>query len=707
MERMPPSKQSGSPPPRLNEEQKRVAEHFTGRALVIAGPGSGKTSTITARVGQLLLRQVGPASILCVTFTNKAATEMRERIARRYTVGKKIKICTFHALAGELLRRHGKGIGYSPRMTILDSTEQEELLAQCARQLFASHAEVDFSKPRLRKILYAINASRENLESMEVLEKKVYEEEMAEEELTLMKEYLRRMQASDCTDFSGLLSETVRLLKTPQPEVPEEERLLTKLHRQWRFIQVDEYQDTNVAQNEIVELLAGPADNVMAVGDQDQSIYEWRGANPEGIAKFINRGRGKHGTATYHLSTNYRSTPEIIALADRLIKHSPNRVPIEFVAAAPSIGKPPKLEAFPSPEEEATAVAEKVKACITLLRVPPQEIAVFYRLNDMSRPIETALARLEIPYKVVAGLSFYDRAEIRDCLSMLRLLSNPRDGAAFSRVVNKPKRGIGEKTIGLIENYAAMKEIDLVAACASAHEIFTDDRTVDAVRQMHFIYGLEKEGKSVADLLAEAVQRTNYHQHLESHEKESAEKIEERKRNVDELVRSIALWCEDHETKGREGKKDGGVGAAAIADYLGYIALLTSEDDSRTDDAVRLMSLHASKGLEFDVVFMVGAENGLLPHKKALTERPEAGFNEERRLCYVGFTRARKQLFVSFCRQRAGAFVRGGGKAGGGGGGGGKGGVKMEQARPSPFLLEAGLMTEMEYLKPAAAALVS
>ena len=680
-ERMPPPTTHRPAAQRLNPEQQTVADHFTGRALVIAGPGSGKTSTITSRVGQLLLKQVLPTAILCLTFTNKAANEMRERIARRYTVGKKIKICTFHALAGELLRRHGSLLGYTPRMTIMDSTDQEDLLAQIARQKFASHADIDFTKPHLKKLLLMINDMRERLEPLEKLDQLVHDEELNEEDAVVMKEYVRRLQASNATDFSGLLSETVRLLRLDQSDLPEDQRLLQKLHKQWRFIQVDEYQDTNVAQNEIVELLAGPNDNVMAVGDQDQSIYEWRGANPEGIQKFVNRGRGKHGTATYHLATNYRSTPEIIALADKLIKHSPNRIAIDFIAATPSIGKPPRLDAYPAPEQEADAIAEKVKACINLLNVLPKEIAIFFRLNDMSRPIETALARREIPFKVLGGLSFYDRAEIRDCLSMLRVLANPKDSAAFSRIVNKPKRGIGEKTIGLIENYAHMKEIDLVAACSHAHEIFPDDDMIDAVRKLHFIYGFDQKNKTVADLLSEAVSRSNYKSHLDANDKETPEKIEERKRNIDELTNSIALWCADNADN-------------AIADYIAYTTLLTSMDDKQSDDAVRLMSLHASKGLEFDVVFMAGVENGLLPHKKAVLERPDAGLAEERRLCYVGFTRARKQLFVSYCQQRQGAFIRGKG-------------VKFEQVRPSQFLLEAGLMTEIEYIRKTPASIVS
>ena len=469
--------------------------------------------------------------------------------------------------------------------------------------------------------------------------------------------------------------------------MPEEERLLTKLHKQWRFIQVDEYQDTNVAQNEIVELLAGPNDNVMAVGDQDQSIYEWRGANPEGIQKFINRGRGKNGTATYHLAMNYRSTPEIIALADKLIKHSPNRVPIDFVAATPSIGKPPRLDSYPTPEEEANAVAEKVKACINLLSVPPREIAVFFRLNDMSRPDRSRPARREIPFQSASAASpstvLPKSATPSACCGVL---SNPARTplSAFARIVNKPKRGIGEKTIGLIENYAHMKSIDLIDACRHAHEISSDEGLVDAIRQLHFVYGLDQKSMSVAELLAEVLRRTNYLHHLDANDKEAPEKIDERKRNVEEFVNSVALWSQDN--------PDGTIG-----DFVGYITLLTSLDDNRSDDAVRLMSLHASKGLEFDVVFMIGVENGLLPHKKATQERPDgAGLNEERRLCYVGFTRARKQLFVSYCQQRQGSFLKG--KAGG---------VRFEMVRPSQFLLEAGLMNEIEYQRKAPVSIVS
>lgn len=667
----------------LNPQQQVVADHFETRALVIAGPGSGKTSTITARIGRLLSHGVAPESILCITFTNKAAQEMRERIARQYgNKGKQIYVSTFHSLCVDLIRHFGSLIGYTPRFTILDEDDQEGLISQVARQLYAKQADVEYTKPKLRWLLGIINNWRENLGTFDDLEKLAHEEEIEEADLKIIREYLRRMSVANAIDFSGLLAETVRLLKFNDPTKKPEEQLLAQLHRLFRFIQVDEYQDTNTAQNEIVELLAGPHDNVMAVGDQDQSIYEWRGANPEGIVRFINRGRGKRGCKVYQLSTNYRSTPEIIACADKLIRHCPNRMEIEFKAHNASLGFPPRLDNYNSPEDEGNMVAEKIKALMSLRGVPAREIAVFYRLNDMSRPIETALARRQVPYKVVGGMSFYDRVEVKDCLSMMRLLVNPKDSAAFSRVINKPKRGIGEKAVGLVENFAVMKNLDLITACSYAEDIFEGSSIGDMIRSLYTIYRLDTHGMAPADALAEIIQRSEYYRHLEEISKEDKQRSDDRKRNVQELINSVALWSQEN---------PGG----SIEKYLQYVALLTSFDNgNRNPDAVSLMSLHASKGLEFDCVFMVGVEQGMLPHKKAMDERPDAGLNEERRLCYVGMTRARKQLFMNFCWHRQGGYQRGKG-------------VQYENRRPSQFLLEAGLISDAEFIKGPKASMVS
>jgi superfamily I DNA/RNA helicase len=255
------------------------------------------------------------------------------------------------------------------------------------------------------------------------------------------------------------------------------------------------------------------------------------------------------------------------------------------------------------------------------------------------------------------------------------------DSSAFARIANKPKRGIGEKSIGLIENYAAAREIDVILACAHGEEYFRDSELASAVRGLHVAYGMDTTGKSVADILAECVQRSDYNRYLLESERDDKVKMDERIRNVQELINSIALFCQDQPD-------------ATVAGYLQYITLLTNKDDKDNQDAVRLMSLHASKGLEFDVVFMVGVENGMLPHKKAVDERPEAGLTEERRLCYVGMTRARQQLFVSCCLQRQSGFQRG--KA-----------VKFETRRPSQFLVEAGLMTMDDYNRNPRPSLVS
>ncbi len=667
----------------LNPQQQVVADHHETRALVIAGPGSGKTSTITARIGKLIARSVSPESILCITFTNKAAQEMRERICRSYgDKGKMVYVSTFHSLCVDLIRHFGSVIGYTARFTILDEDDQENLISQVARQLYAKQADVEYTKPKLRWLLGVINDWRENMGTQEDLEKLAHDEEIEECDLKVIREYLRRMQAANAIDFSGLLAETVRLLKFNDPNKIPEQQILSQLHGHFRYIQVDEYQDTNSAQNEIVELLAGPHDNVMAVGDQDQSIYEWRGANPEGITTFIKRGRAKRGCKVYQLSTNYRSTPEIIASADKLIRHCPNRMEIEFKAHNPSIERPPRLDHHNSPEDEGNNVAEKIRALMSLRGIPAREIAVFYRLNDMSRPIETALARRQIPYKVVGGMSFYDRVEVKDCLAMLRLLINPKDSAAFSRVINKPKRGIGEKAVGLVENYAAMKNIDLITACSYAEEFFEGSSVGDQIRSLYSIYRLDTHGKNPADALSEIVARSEYYRHLEEISKEDKTRAEDRKRNVQELLNSVALWSQEN---------PGG----SVEKYLQYVALLTSFDNgNRNPDAVSLMSLHASKGLEFDCVFMVGVEQGMLPNKKATDERQDMGLHEERRLCYVGMTRARKQLFMNFCWHRQGGYQRGKG-------------VQYENRRPSQFLLEAGLISEEEFIKGAKASIVS
>ncbi|HEX2973097.1 MAG TPA: ATP-dependent helicase, partial [Tepidisphaeraceae bacterium] len=411
----------------LNPNQEEVANHVHGRILAIAGPGSGKTKTLTERTGRLIRSGVDPASILCLTFTNKARDEMRSRIiAVHGSLAERVFISNFHGLCGILLRRMGAPLGYNERMTICDSDDQADMLLQIARM-----KGLGLTKPQGRLLSYMVNDWRENLGSPAQLEG-LAPRRIRLSEVGVLRKYLQQLQQRNQCDFSGLLSETVRLLEQA-PEVRQ------RLQKRFRFIQVDEYQDTNRAQNRIVELLAGEEDNVLAVGDGDQSIYEWRGASPDAIQQFIRNGEAKTGQCkVVKLGVNYRSTPQIVEVADRLIRHCSHRIPVDFTTVNRP-GDPAKCGRFSKPEEEAEAIAGGIQ---NLIRsgTPLREIAIFYRTNDMSRLLEQSLAKRQIPCQVIGSGSYYDRMEVRDVLSMLRFLCSPFDACSDIMCTALPSR---------------------------------------------------------------------------------------------------------------------------------------------------------------------------------------------------------------------------------------------------------------------------
>ena len=647
----------------LNPQQEVVAEHVDGRILVLAGPGSGKTRVLTARTGRLIRKGVSPASILCLTFTNKARDEMRERIAGVHGgMARKVFISNFHGLCGIVLRRMGGPLGYTDRLTVCDEGDQVDLLMQIARK-----RGIEPTRPQARRLGLLANDWRENLGTDADLDAAA-DGRVTDAELSVVRAYFGVLRSRNQCDFSGLLSETVRLLRE-HPDVRG------RLQARFRFIQVDEYQDTNRAQNEIVELLADEQDNLLAVGDADQSIYAWRGASPDAIPRFIQKGQAKTGQCrVVKLGTNYRSTPEIIRTADALIKHSADRIPVEF-STVNAPGEPVKCVRLGTPEEEADVVALNIQNVVRD-GTPFREVAVFYRTNDMSRPVEQALAKRQIPYRVVGSGSYYDRMEVKDVLSMLRFLCNPRDGIAFARIANKPARGMGDALICKLEAFAERNDIDLLTAMSRCHEVRDEhdrplgDAALAACAEGLRVFGIDQGGKSVAEVAVELLERTKYDQWLKDRYEEKGE-YEARGRNVNELVNSIADFCGAHPRCG-------------ISDYLQSISLYTDGGDARDDNAVRLMSLHASKGLEFDVAYVIGVEHGILPHEKAVKDRGETGLEEERRLCYVGFTRARKLLRVTWCQKRQDVFAR-------------NRTAKYLASRPSRFLAEAGLITAEEF----------
>jgi DNA helicase-2/ATP-dependent DNA helicase PcrA len=652
----------------LNPQQELVANHVHGRILTLAGPGSGKTKTLTERTGRLIRKGFDPASILCLTFTNKARDEMRTRIAAVHGASaEKVFISNFHGLCGILLRRFGSALGYSQRMTICDSDDQIDLILQIARKRGQQP-----TKPEARTLAWLCNAWRENLETDAQLDEAAASRKIARNEINVVREYVKLLRARNQTDFSGLLSETVRLLR-------EHDDIRDRMRKRFRFIQVDEYQDTNRAQNEIVELLAGDEDNVLAVGDGDQSIYEWRGASPDAIPQFIKAGERKTGKCeVIKLGLNYRSTPQIIKTADTLIRHCKQRIAVDFDTPNKP-GEPVKCAKLDTPEAEGEAIAISIDNTIKS-GVPAREIAVFFRTNDMSRLIEQSLAKRQIPYQVIGSGSYYDRMEVRDVLSMLRFVCNPRDGISFHRVANKPARGMGDALIGRLESFAERHNLDLLTTLAERnlefirdeHDKPLSDAALRACRECRSVFDLDFAQLNVANVAAALFERSRYDEWLKSRYDEKGE-YEDRSRNVRELLNSIVEFARRNR-------------GASIEDYLQSISLYTQGDDEKTENAVRLMSLHASKGLEFDVVYMIGLEHKILPHDKALQDRGERGLDEERRLCYVGFTRARKILRVTWCAKRQDSYAAG--KT-----------ARFRPTIPSQFLVEADLLTRDDYQK--------
>lgn len=633
----------------LNDDQKKAVEHEFGPCFVSAAPGSGKTRVIVERTVRLIEKGHNPRSILCITFTNKAASEMKERICGKLgEIGQHIYISTFHALCATILRKYGKYLGYDLNTTIIDDDDQENLLKQCARQ-----ANYELTTPEIKTLLYQINNLRESL----IAEDEFINNFAVDYHARIALDYLAKMRKSKQVDFSGLLSETIRLLKA-------DTETLSKLQHRFDFIQIDETQDTNYAQFKIVELL-GSHNNILIVGDLNQSIYSWRGARYANIEEFVANKKAK----VIPLMENYRSTPEIVKTASNLIVHNKNRIADEFRTSNPS-GEPVECFCLPTAEHEGSWIAQKIANILRSGKFAPQDIAILYRINSMSRVLEQGLMLHGIPYQIIGGFSFYDRTEIKDCVSMLRFLINPFDGMALGRFINKPISKIGETTLGQIELYAQKNNISLLQAmrCVETSSLNVNNKMYLFARCKKLVQAFDFDYKNlnIGEVLTKIIQDTEYDKYLQS--KYEEKDLTDRRENIQEFINASALYS------ARKGND--------IANYLTSIALQTSADKDVVDNTVSLMSMHASKGLEFPVVFMPGVEEGQLPHKRALNERD--GLEEERRLCYVGMTRAKNKLIISFAASRMQKF---------------RGFVDFQKTQPSRFIKESGLSNHLQIVK--------
>ena len=585
----------------LNSAQKEAVETLSGPVLILAGAGSGKPKTLTHRIANLIANGVVPYEILALTFTNKAAREMRERLARLLDMDNNFSFMpwmgTFHSICVKILRIEAENVGLSKSFVIYDTDDRLALIKRAMKELHVSDKSI---KPRACEAAIS-KAKNEGEDPDEMLAKAFYpnQKQIAE----VYERYEDMRMKADAVDFDDLLLYVAKLLR-------QRTDIRAKWRRKFQHILIDEYQDTNHIQYEIVKLLVNDERNICCVGDDWQSIYSWRGAD---FTNILNFERDFPGAKVIKLEQNYRSTQNILDAAQKVITKNTQRSDKELFT---EIGKgaPVEIHGARDEQDEARYVAGMIKKSGR----PLNDFAVLYRTNAQSQAFEKAFMEYRIPYKLVGGVRFYDRKEIRDIVAYLHLIVNPRDIISFTRVVNVPARGIGEKSVQKI----LAGDIDgLTGKAAKAYLQFAD--TLEALRKKN------ANDANPADIIEELLRRIDYRGYLNDGDKLKAE---ERNENLTVLIGEAGAY-------------------ATLDEFLADAALMSSADEDSGKDAVTLMTLHAAKGLEFPVVFLVGMEEGLLPHVRSMDESAE-DVEEERRLAYVGMTRAMRELFLTYAQSR-------------------------------------------------------
>lgn len=613
----------------LNEQQRQAVTTTEGPVLVIAGAGSGKTRVLTARVAYLIANGIPPERIVAMTFTNKAAEELRHRLAQwcDQWSARRIWAGTFHSVFARLLRRNAEQLGYTPNYTIYDDDDSLSLIRRILKEQNISPNELSPQAVRT-----AISRAKNDM---------VVPEEFARLATTPRQRhiasvyhlYQRALRKADAMDFDDLLLNMIDLLASS-------DEVLQVYQSLFHYIHVDEYQDTNRAQYEVLKLLAGGHRNLFAVGDDAQSIYSWRGARIENIFEF-QRDFPEH--VLIRLEQNYRSTQVILDAANAVIAKNPQQIPKRLWTAR-SGGQPIRVVAYWDEADEAAGIVRIIEELRASDEISAwSNVAVLYRINAQSQLLEDAFRRAEIPYRIIGGISFYKRKEIKDALAYLRLLLNPNDDEAFLRIVNEPPRGIGDATVEHLRRWAAEHHCSLLQAALAARQISTIAKQKQLVlEQLAALIDVTAE-KLPTLPLSEAV----YHYFesvglLQYYKVQATEEALERYENIARLVADIAEYA---------AALDGSDQQPSLADYMQRVSLLTSADEASTGDAVQLMTLHAAKGLEFPVVIIAGVVEGLLPLIRATTTEHDR--YEERRLFYVGMTRAQQRLVITYARHRS------------------------------------------------------
>ncbi|AGB42183.1 ATP-dependent DNA helicase PcrA [Halobacteroides halobius DSM 5150] len=605
----------------LNPEQQEAVEHNYGPLLILAGAGSGKTRVLTHRIAYLIHHyEVDPDNILTVTFTNKAAEEMKDRAKNLLNLDRNLPwMGTFHSICVRILRREISNLGYSSNFVIFDTTDQRSLIKNILKDLNFD------TKKYTTSVLRAISSAKNELISPENYEQGGYLERVVARVYPV---YQERLLENNALDFGDLIMKTVELLQ-------KEPKVLDYYQELFKYILVDEYQDVNHAQYKLLYLLSAKYNNICVVGDDDQGIYGFRGAD---VSNILNFEEDYTDTKVVRLEQNYRSTKKILDAAYHIVANNINRKEKKLWTEKKA-GKPLSLYKAQDGRDEARYITNQIKSLVEGEDKNYSDFSILYRTNAQSRVLERVLLQQDIPYRIVGGVKFYERKEIKDILAYLRLLYNPNDDLSLERIINVPRRGIGATNFKRLQDYAQQHQISLLKAVNNVENI--DSISTRFRNNIQEFGGLiehfrkRKSEVSVAVLTEELLTETGYLANLKS---KNTDKAQDRVNNIKELLASMEQFEEENQTGG-------------LSEFLEEVALLSDIDNlDQEEDAIVLMTLHSAKGLEFPVVFLAGMEENLLPHARSTDT--EQDLAEERRLCYVGITRAEEKLYLTYARKR-------------------------------------------------------
>ena len=614
---------------RLNDRQKEGVFTTEGPVLLLAGAGSGKTGVITHRIAYLIEELgVNPYNILAITFTNKAAKEMKERVDKLTCLGADSAwIMTFHAACIRILRRYVDRLGYDTNFTIYDTDDQKNVIKEVCKIL-----DIDTKKYKERTLLSEISKAKDELITPDVMYQNAAGNYNQMRVAEVYREYQERLKKSNAVDFDDIINLTVELF-TKEPEV------LSYYQDRFKYIMVDEYQDTNTAQFKLIHLLATKYRNLCVVGDDDQSIYKFRGAN---IYNILNFEHYFPDAKVIKLEQNYRSTQNILDAANAVIRNNQGRKDKSLWTQSAG-GDKISFSVYDNEFEEARGIAGDIVSRCDEYNY--SDMAILYRTNAQSRVLEEKLMQDNIPYRIYGGINFYARKEIKDILAYLKTIDNARDDLAVKRILNVPKRGIGATTMDKVQLYAYERDITFYEALERADDIASVARAAAKIKPfVEMIKGFRKNlvEYSIKELIEDIVNETEYMAYLE--DTDTPEMVTERRLNIDELISKAVLY---------EEKED----FPTLSGFLEEVALVADIDNMDSENnVVSLMTLHSAKGLEFPVVYLSGMEDGLFPSYMSISDGDSAELEEERRLCYVGITRAKEHLVLSAAKRR---MVRG------------------------------------------------